>query len=93
MDIEDDRNVQAEELGNFLPQAIVKSIEPVQVELDGVVIQGYYNYEDDWYRITSIRTADMNRRIISGDTEIKVDDKYVKFIRNKRYPILLIIIG
>ena len=86
MDIEDDRNVQAEELGNFLPQAIVKSIEPVQVELDGVVIQGYCNYEDDWYRITSIRTADMNRRIISGDTEIKVDDKYVKFIRNKRYP-------
>ena len=61
-----------------------KENEVVQILLDGLIVEGYFDEAEQAYRILSMRAQDTGRRILRGNTELFVDGKRVMFERDKK---------
>ena len=73
-----------EDIGGIFPKEH-RTDEIVQISLDGLTIEGYYDKEEQAYCIISMREKDTNRRVLlCGNTEVKVDGKRVSFNRDRK---------
>ena len=75
-------NAEYEDIGSFFQQEH-KENEIVQMLLDGLIVEGYYDEVEQTYRILSMRAQDTGRRILRGNTELFVDEKRIIFERDK----------